>query len=562
MPGITSVSHAYRVAIIAALCLKTSWAQEVPAPAAHAFHLQQGRLSATFRDNRLSPGRLSGIDSLLHIQSAPDFDAFDPEQTNASAGLNFEHIISGHRNPHNKFSPRQGRYTLHPVVPERSVAFVRRAEDSPWKMDSRLTCTVVKPHYVDFEFQCIPRDASLFGSRRYAILFFANYMNDVENVALHFRGQTSANSGESWVAATAPKSHPDWNRGGNYRSLPASDLAYDSDTEFRLNSWSYDWPRFTQPFYFGRAANNMTMVLMFDRMHSNRDEIRFSLYKFKLPRRMRPAWDFQYVIRQIQTDQTYGFRGRLAWKPFVNPDDCLQEYHRWAAGLEQQTTRERQKRVQELRDTGATVFLRNGRVNEVSANRTKITDAQITLLANFKQMTDLSLEATRVSDAGAVHLRHLQQLEWLNLYRTQIGNQGLRSIGQLRRLTHLPIGATRVTDAGLTHLRNLKQLVYLGLRGNPITDAGVMQLSELRQLEGLHLGETRVGDKGIRILGTLRRLQKLWLDQTSVSDRAIDTLVQFQDLRELHIRQTRITAMGKARLKRQLPKCQLFDSAD
>ena len=89
-----------------------------------------------------------------------------------------------------------------------------------------------------------------------------------------------------------------------------------------------------------------------------------------------------------------------------------------------------------------------------------------------------------------------------------------------------------------------------------------MQLSELRQLEGLHLGETRVGDKGIRILGTLRRLQKLWLDQTSVSDRAIDTLVQFQDLRELHIRQTRITAMGKARLQRQLPKCQLFDSAD
>ena len=126
----------------------------------------------------------------------------------------------------------------------------------------------------------------------------------------------------------------------------------------------------------------------------------------------------------------------------------------------------------------------------------------------------------------------------------------------------VPIGATRVTDAGLTYLRNLKQLVYLGLRGNPITDAGVTQLSALGKLEGLHLGETRVGDKGIRALGTLRRLQKLWLDQTSVSDRAIDTLVQFQDLRELHIRQTRITATGKARLQQQLPKCQLFDSAD
>ena len=562
MPGITNAGYAFRVALIITLGPMANWAHKVTPAKAQTIQVKQGRLSATFRDNRLSPGQLSGIDALFHTQRAPAFDAFDPEQKNASAGLNFEHIISGHRNPHNKFAPRQGRYTLHTVVPGRSVTLVRRAEDSPWKMDSRLTFTVVDPHYVDFDFECIPRDASLFGSRRYGIFFFANYMHDVENAALHFRGQTSATSDESWITATAPKSHPDWNRGGNYRSLPASDLAYDTDLGFRLNSWSYDWPRFTQPFYFGRAANNMTMILMFDRLHSEQDEIRFSLYKFKLPRHMRPAWDFQYVIHQIQTDQTYGFRGRLVWKPFVSPDDCQQEYHRWSAGHAKQTTGQRQQRVQGLRNIGATVFLRNGRVNEVSANRTSITDAQIPLLAGFKKMTDLSLEATRVSDVGAVHLRHLQQLEWLNLYRTQIGDRGLRSVGQLRSLTHLPIGATRVTDAGLTHLRNLKQLVYLGLRANPITDAGVRQLSELTQLEGLHLGETRVGDNGIRTLGKLRQLQKLWLDQTSVSDRAIDTLVQFQNLRELHISQTKITATGKSRLRKQLPKCRLFDSSD
>ena len=562
MSGITTAGQACRVAVIAALCLETSWSQEAPTPSVQTLYLEQGNLSATFRDNSLSPGVLSGIDALFHVERAPDFDAFDPELKNASAGLNFEHIISGHRNPHNKFSPRQGRYTLYPVVPGRSLVLVRRAEDSPWKMDSRLTFTVVKPHYIDFDFQCIPRDASLFGSRQYAIFFFANYMNDVVNTALHFRGQSSATSDESWIAATAPQSHPDWNRGGNYRSLPANDLPYDADMPFRLNSWSYDWPRFTQPFYFGRAANNMTMILMFDRLHSQRDEIRFSLYKFKLPRRSRPAWDFQYVIQRIQTDQIYGFRGRLVWKPFISPSDCQQEYRRWTTALDKHTTEQRQQRVQALREMGATIFLRNGRVNEISANRTSVTDAQIPLLAAFTQMTDLSLEATRFSDAGAVHLRHLQQLEWLNLYRTQIGDQGLRSVGQLRRLTHLPIGATRITDAGLTHLRNMKQLVYLGLRGNPITDAGVQQLSGLTQLEGLHLGETRVGDKGIRALGTLRQLQKLWLDQTTVSDRAIDTLVQFQALRELHIRQTRITATGKSRLQQQLPKCRLFDSPD
>ena len=562
MPGITTVGRACRVAAITALCLETCWAQETVTRPTQTLQLKHGQLAATFRDNTLSPGLLSGIDALFHVQSAPDFDAFDPEQRGASAGLNFEHVISGHRNPHNKFSPRQGRYTLDQVDQGRSVVLVRRAEDSPWKMDSRLTFTMTEPHYVDFEFQCIPRDASLFGSRQYAIFFFANYMNDVENTALHFRGQSSATSDESWISATAPKSHPDWNRGGNYRSLSADDLPYDADMQFRLNNWSYDWPRFTQPFYFGRAANNMTLILMFDRLHSQRDEIRFSLYQFKLPRRARPAWDFQYVIHRVQTDQTYGFRGRLVWKQFVSPSDCQNEYHRWAANLDTYIREQRQLRIQALRKIGATVFVRNGQVNEVSANRTKLEDAQLPLLAGFTQMTDLSLEATRITDEGVVHLRHLQQLEWLNLYRSHIGDRGLRSLGQLRRLTHLPIGETRVTDAGLAHLRNMKQLVYLGLRGNPITDKGIRQLADLTQLQGLHLGETRVSDTGIRALQKLRHLQKLWLDQTTVSDRAIDTLVKFQSLRELHIVQTKITATGKTRLQQQLPKCQLFDSSD
>ena len=100
MPGITTAGRACRVAVIAALCLETGWSQEAPTPSAQTLHVEQGRLSATFRDNSLSPGVLSGIDALFHVERASDFDAFDPEQKNASAGLNFEHIISGHRNPH------------------------------------------------------------------------------------------------------------------------------------------------------------------------------------------------------------------------------------------------------------------------------------------------------------------------------------------------------------------------------------------------------------------------------------------------------------------------------
>ena len=545
---------------ITALLCGVNTARSEETPAVETLRLQRGPLTATFRDNSFSPGLLSGIDSLFHREHAPNFDAFDPDQRGASAGLNFEHIISGHHDRHNKFSPRRDRYTLHPLEKGRSVVLVRRAEDSPWNVDSRFSYTVVEPHFIDFEFRCIPRDASRFGSAGYALFFFANYMNDVVNEAIQFRGQSSAGGAEEWITTTAPRSHPDWNRGGNYRSLAASDLTYDRDMLFRLNSWSYDWPRFTQPFYFGRAGRGMTLILMFDRMHSARDEIRFSLYKFKLPKRPRPAWDFQYVIHRVAADETYGFRGRLAWKRFVSPADCLAEYQRWTRGLERREKDRLQSRIQTLRQLGATVFLQRGQVSEVAANRSEINDSQMPLVASFSRMTDLSLEATSIGDAGIVHLRHLQHLEWLNLYRSRVGDAGLQSLRQLRRLQHLPIGETRVTDAGLVYLREMKQLVYLGLRGNPITDGGVRHLSQLTRLEGLHLSETEVTDTGIRSLENMQRLKKLWLDETVVSDRAIDSLVKLRGLRELYIAKTRVTAAGRDRLRRQLPNCRLVET--
>jgi hypothetical protein len=54
------------------------------------------------------------------------------------------------------------------------------------------------------------------------------------------------------------------------------------------------------------------------------------LFKFKLPRLPRPAWDFQYVLRKLERGKEYGFKARLVWKKFVSPEDCLKEYEAWA----------------------------------------------------------------------------------------------------------------------------------------------------------------------------------------------------------------------------------------
>ncbi len=58
------------------------------------------------------------------------FDAFDPDDPGDSAGLNFEHIVSGHSNPENMFSPRHGIYTLSQEEKDGSILLRREKEDS------------------------------------------------------------------------------------------------------------------------------------------------------------------------------------------------------------------------------------------------------------------------------------------------------------------------------------------------------------------------------------------------------------------------------------------------
>jgi len=128
----------------------------------------------------------------------------------------------------------------------------------------------------------------------------------------------------------------DWNTGGTYRNTLADDLAYDEDHNFKLNSWSYDYPRYTKPFYYGLTAHGMVYMLMFDRAYTPEDEIRFSIFKFKLKKHPRPAWDYEYVIHKVKTGREYGYKARVVFKKFVSPEDCLKEYEDWARGLEGQ----------------------------------------------------------------------------------------------------------------------------------------------------------------------------------------------------------------------------------
>ncbi|MBQ17211.1 MAG: hypothetical protein CMJ65_08800 [Planctomycetaceae bacterium] len=283
-------------------------------PPVDVMEIESGRLVFMICDNSRSVSVLNGLQSLVHRDGEDRFEAF-------KAGLNLEHLYSGHRDDHNRFCPRRYPFLVCRDTEGPSFFLIRVASQSPWSVDHVTRLTPAPPHAIDIEFRCRFHDVARFGTLGYAGFFWANYMHQLQDVGIHFRGVDNANGEEQWIRAN---SMGGWET-GTYLAAGASPLTFDSDHNMKSNLRSFDYPRFTQPFLFCRAANNMVLILMFDRLQSEHDEIRFSQFA--------PAVDFQYVIHGLKSEKRYGFRARLVWKPWVTADDCLREFRSWQSAL-------------------------------------------------------------------------------------------------------------------------------------------------------------------------------------------------------------------------------------
>ena len=279
--------------------------------------LESGVLEYSVSDNSRSPQVLSGLESLSYGTGAERIEAF-------GAGLNLEHVFSGHRDLHNRFCARRHPYLLCREREGDSVFLVRLASQSPWSIEHVTRLTPAAPHSIDIDFRCRFLDASRFGSRAYAGFFWANYMRELHDGVLQFRGTEDEDGGreEKWIRA---EPRVGWDV-GTYQASGAGPLEFDLDHNMGLNLRAFSSPRFTRPFFFSRCADNMVLMLMFDRMAGASDEIRFSSFP--------PAVDFQYVVRDIKPGRRYGFRARLSWRPWVSREDCLQEWSSWQSSEE------------------------------------------------------------------------------------------------------------------------------------------------------------------------------------------------------------------------------------
>jgi len=93
-------------------------------------------------------------------------------------------------------------------------------------------------------------------------------------------------------------------------------------------------------------------------------------------------------------------------------------------------------------------------VTWLSLTGTQVTDAGLTVLARFPNLTRLHLDRTRVSDAGLASLAGLTRLEYLNLYGSAVSDSGLSQLSGLTSLREIYLWRTAVTPAGAERLRS------------------------------------------------------------------------------------------------------------
>jgi uncharacterized membrane protein len=117
--------------------------------------------------------------------------------------------------------------------------------------------------------------------------------------------------------------------------------------------------------------------------------------------------------------------------------------------------------------------------------------------------------ANAFGDSELAVLRPLApQTVWLNLGGTRITDAGLSTVAQFKNLTRLHLNRTAVSDRGLPQLAGLQRLEYLNLYGTGVSDAGLEALAALKRLRTLYVWQTSVSDSGLeRLRSALPRLQ-------------------------------------------------------
>ena len=306
------------------------WLHPAVAFSQTAIGVQGTSFRGTLHDNISNEKRQgSGFNPLI-LKSQPDVNLFRDD----AVGLNFEHIFNGAKAQHaiSMFTPRREPCQVRKVGDHR-YELRWPSKDSKWGMEAQMTYDLSEPGQVDLHFKCTPMAVDLY-SQGFAAMMWASYMNRALDRKIRFWGKDGERVG--WVefgTGTGSKIEV-----GTIAHADASDLPFEGGAQ-TLNLVANPKKKFITPFYYGlldgdhdleTTDDKLLYLVLFDQTES----IRFAMWNFfqnesGQPDTHSPAWDWQYVIRNLKAKQSYGYRARVVVKPFKGEEQVWEEYRRW-----------------------------------------------------------------------------------------------------------------------------------------------------------------------------------------------------------------------------------------
>ncbi len=277
--------------------------------------LERGPVQAVIVNNEpvndgMLPGHLEGYSGVASLRYDDGPNLF----VNKYAGLNFEHIHSGTNwGREVLFEPRH-----HPMqvrVIDRHTVELYQEPTPHWKVESVHRYHLLPDGTIEMTFVCIPREATF--ENGYMGLFWASYIERPKEMGILFKGmrEGEALSDARRLYTTTPSHgveamHPAWNDRRTF--------TYDPDFALTLvfNRSGYVY---SEPWFFG-VSKGLAFAQMFDAD----DQIRFSQSPSGGGEGC-PAWDFQYLVPDVEIGRRYGFKMRARLMPYDTFDQVIED---------------------------------------------------------------------------------------------------------------------------------------------------------------------------------------------------------------------------------------------
>lgn len=189
-------------------------------------------------------------------------------------------------------------------------------------------------------------------------------------------------------------------------------------------------------------------------------------------------------------------------------------------------------------------------------------------LSQMPRLTELLWTDAVTSDDALESVAKLKELKKVRLSGLQTTPQTAAILASFPALVDLDLSGSTVTDADMTPIYSAQKLTKLNLYQTQISDAGVENLRGIvrslfpsnalpTRLVSLNLDATRVTDAGVETLSIFPALTFLHLGRTAITDAAVESLAKLTKLEKLHVTRTGVTDSGVARLREELPQCEI-----